>query len=82
MKKGSTPANGDVVTVKFDQMQDIDVWTWMRITTVSNLPVSSEEEWSDEDMEYSESNIDKADEDDEAGVLLDQSNLISRKESA
>ena len=47
MKKGSTPATGDVVTVKFDQMQDIDVWTWMRITTVMY------EVWPDLEAKYS-----------------------------
>lgn len=86
MKKGSTPYNGDVVTVKFDQMQDIDVWTWMRITTVSNLPVTPPEpEYDEEELEYSLSNVDKASENmsnqEADGVLLEQSFHLSEKGS-
>ena len=63
----------------------------MSITTVSNLPITppepeyGSEEYGEEDMEYSISNVDKASENmsnqEADDVLLEQSNLISDKGS-
>ena len=46
-KKGGTPVDtGDIVTLKFDQMQDTDIWTWMEVRawadTLNDTEYSSE----------------------------------------
>ena len=30
-KRGKTPESDAVVTMRFEQMQDVDVWTWMEV---------------------------------------------------
>ena len=42
MKKGVTPElSGEVVTFRFDKMEEINVWTWLEVTTWSNEPEDS-----------------------------------------
>mmetsp|Transcript_3732 Transcript_3732/g.5656 ORF Transcript_3732/g.5656 Transcript_3732/m.5656 type:complete len:103 (+) Transcript_3732:1056-1364(+) len=50
LKKGQTPAEtGEVVTLRFDQMEDISVWTWMKVTVATNQPEIPEEEEEEEE---------------------------------
>lgn len=44
-KRGQTPVDtGDIVTMRFDQMEDIKVWTWMEIKCWNNEPDDIPEE--------------------------------------
>jgi hypothetical protein len=45
LKKGCTPIEtGEVITLRFDQMEDINVWTFMEVIAWSNEPVEEPEE--------------------------------------
>ena len=38
-KRGVTPLEtGEVVSVRFDRMEDIKLWSWMEITCYTNEP--------------------------------------------